>query len=110
MKKIIFIISALLFLSFSVLAEEHADAALEHANAALVEGKRGNDQILAEHAIQAVKHAELAAQVAKGPAKAHMESGVTHLHEAIKQANAGHGAKADQHLETAMVHIKAGNK
>ncbi len=110
MKKIILLISSLLFFSFSVLAEEHADAALEHANAALAEGKHGNVQTLAEHAVQAVKHAEQAAQVANGPNKAHIESGVNHLHDAIKQANAGHGSKADQHLEIAIEHIRTGNK
>jgi len=110
MKKIILLISALLFFSFSVLAEQHADAALEHANAALAEGKNGNVQILVDLAIQSVKHAELAAQAATGPAKFHIETGVSHLHDAIKQANAGHRAVADQHLEKAIEHIKAGNK
>jgi len=110
MNKIILIISFLLSFSFSVLAEEHADAALEHANTALAEGKHGNVGVLAEHAIQAEKHAEQAVQVANGPAKAHIESGIKHLHEAIKLANAGHGSKADQHLETAIEHLKAGDK
>ena len=110
MKKIILIISSLLFFSFSVLAEEHADAALEHANAALVEGKNGNVEALARHAVQAEKHAEQADQVATGPAKYHMTSGIKHLHEAIKAANVGHRIKADQHLESAIEHIQAGNK
>lgn len=111
MKKLTFIVLPVLFsLSFAASAEPHASQALEHANAALAEGKHGNVHILAEHAIQAVKHAELASQAAKGPAKAHIDSGVKHLHDAIKLANDGHGAKADQHLEIAMEHIKAGNK
>jgi len=110
MKKIILIISTLLFFSFSALAEQHADAALEHANAALSQGKEGNIGQLTEHLVQASHHTDEAIKVASGPTKAHLESGSKHLHEAIKSANQGHGGKAIEHVKTALEHLKAGDK
>lgn len=109
MKKIIFIISSLLLLSFSALAEEHADAALEHANAAIIQGKEGNLNLLTEHVAQATHHTDEAVKVATGPAKFHLETGSKHLHDAVKQANQGHGNKAIEHVRTAIEHLKAGN-
>jgi len=99
-----------LFFSFSVLAEQHADAALEQANTAIVQGREGNIDLLTEHAILASHHMEEAVKVATGSAKVHMESGYKHLHEAIKHARQGHSSKAIEHVKTAIEHIKAGNK
>ena len=50
MKKILSVIAgSLLFLSVTVFAEEHLNAALEHANAAVTEGKAGSAPKLAVH-------------------------------------------------------------
>ena len=110
MKKIILIISSLLVFSCTVLAEEHADAALEHANTAISQGRAGNLDLLTEHARKASHEMESAVMVATGSAKVHLESGYKHLHEAIKHADQGHSSKAIEHVKTAIEHIKAGDK
>ncbi len=49
------IISALLFASAGVFAEEHAAGALKHAEHAVTHGKAGHAPVLVEHAEKALE-------------------------------------------------------
>ena len=110
MKKLISIYTSLLLLSASVLAEDHAAAALERANAALIHGKKGHTPILIEQAKEALDHALAASLTAKGVSKNHLDAAVTELQEAIDQCELGHVGVATKHAEAAVKHIKVSNK
>ena len=114
MKKIILIGAALLgFLSFPVFAEEHADAALEHTNMAIQYGKAGHNQILVTHAKEALAHAKVAAELANGESKTHLEAAIKSLESSLdhgKMKGKEHGKYATKAAEAAAEHIKAGNK
>lgn len=70
MKKILSVIAgSLLFISVSVFAEEHLNAALEHANAAVAEGHAGSAPKLTIHAKAALDHSLAASLVAKSVSK-----------------------------------------
>jgi hypothetical protein len=60
MKKLALLSVALIMAaSPAVFAEEHADAALEHTRTAIQYGKAGHNQILVEHAKEALIHAKM---------------------------------------------------
>jgi hypothetical protein len=112
MKKITLACVGLLAFSAAVLAEEHADTALDHTKMAIVHGKAGHGPVLVEHANAALIHAQKAAEVAKGEAKAHMKAAVKSLESAIEHGKmgAGHEEVATKAAEEAVAHIQAGNK
>ncbi len=111
MKKLAFICAGLLlFLSTSVFAEEHADAALESANEAVAHGKAGHTLMLVERAKESLEYVLSASLVAKGVLKNHLDTAAKELQESIDHGNLGHVGRATIHAEVAVRHIKAGNK
>jgi len=114
MKRIMLIGAVLLgTLSFTVLAEEHADAALKHTRLAIQQGKAEHNAALTTHAKEALAHAQKAAEVAEGEAKTHMEAAVKSLESAIEHGRMKgkeHGKAATKAAEEAAEHIKAGNR
>ncbi|MGJ0485275.1 MAG: small metal-binding protein SmbP [Methylomicrobium sp.] len=114
MKKITLIGMALLgFLSFAVVAEEHADAALEHTRTAIQYGKSEHNAILVQHIKEALVHAKAAAEAASGESKTHMDAAVKSLESSLehgKMRGKEHVKAATQAAQEAEQHIKAGNQ
>jgi len=80
---------------------------------AIEHGKAGHGPVLVEHATEALKHANAAAEAAKGESKTHMDAAVKSLESAIehgKMQGAEHVDAATKAAEEAEEHIKAGNK
>ncbi|MGZ5621021.1 MAG: small metal-binding protein SmbP [Methylobacter sp.] len=103
--------SLLLVLSTSVFAEASStEQALKHASEAVTHGKAGHTPLLLEHAKAALEDALVAAIVAKGVSKNHLEAGAKELQESIDHGTMGHVGVATTHAEAAVEHIKASKK
>ncbi len=87
--------------------ENHCRLALEHAESAAIHGKAGHPDILSEHAIVALEHAQAAEKIMQGVAKEHLGKTVEHLHQAIEHGKLGHADVATDHVGQAIAHIRA---
>ena len=111
MKKILSVIAgSLLFLSVSVFAEEHLNAALEHANAAVAEGHAGSAPKLTIHAKAALDHSLAASLVAKSVSKNHIDAASKSLQQAIDHAALNHVDPATKASEEGVAHLTAAKK
>lgn len=114
MKNITLIGAALLgLLSAPVFAEEHLDAALEHTKMAIQYGKAEHNAILVTHAKEALSHAKVAAELASGESKIHMDAAVKSLESSLehgKMKGKEHVKVATKLAEAAVEHLKAANQ
>ena len=80
-------------------ADRHKTEALEHAKQAVEQGKGKHGDALRQHAEEALRHAKGAK---KDP---HVDVGVKHLQEAVK--NAPNVEAATRHVEETVSHLSA---
>ncbi|MGR9086481.1 MAG: small metal-binding protein SmbP [Gammaproteobacteria bacterium] len=112
MKKIAMSAALLVFLCADAFAETEAEAALDHTRMAIEHGKAGHGSMLAEHAAEALTHAQKASETATGDARAHFGAAVIALESAInhgKMDATEHVDAAVGAAEQAEEHIRAGS-
>ncbi|MGH8656109.1 MAG: small metal-binding protein SmbP [Burkholderiales bacterium] len=93
--------------SYAAEQEIHLTQALGYAQDAASEGKNNNATAAAEHARQALRHAEMAETVKPDP---HITEAKTHLHQAIEEGDRGQSKVAGEHAQEAVNHLKMAYK
>ncbi len=87
--------------------DSHTAEALKHAEAAVAEGKQGSAKALAEHAQQALTHAERAAKAKPDPQITEAQKA---LKATIEHGNKGHAEVATKSAENAVSYLKMAYK
>ncbi len=103
---IAFLFISMIGVSFAV--EQHAPEARKHAQLAAQHGKMGHADVLVKHDEEALEHVNASIKVHL-EAGAHLNKAKTHLEEAIKHGKMGHADVAAKHTKEAIKHIDAAN-